>query len=207
MKGRRRKGKGEIPFLPFFPPPSTTTSCISFPFTGCTPVIPFTDPLCSSFSSRNIGFIFPIKIHRNTRRVHFSLFSPSTVVQLARRFVSRVGIGVEKNTNSTANLESRWSRHVGPCIPLITRVKSFFFSKFKHTSNCEVIPKVFLNLGWTKNWKEEGKSASIRARRNSLKNGSLMTGDAWLVIKIPISFCIFFFWARIKLYTIGWDKS
>lgn len=148
MKGRRRrKGKGEIPFLPFFPPrpPSTTTtSCISFLFTGCTPVIPFTDPLCSSFSSRNIGFIFPIKIHRNTRRVHFSLFSPSTVVQLARRFVSRVGIGVEKNTNSTANLESRWSRHVGPCIPLITRVKSFFFSKFKHTSNCEVIPKVFL---------------------------------------------------------------
>lgn len=79
---------------------------ISFPFTGCAPVIPFTDPLCSSFPSRNIGFIFPIKIHRNT--CIFFPFFPS-MVQLSVSYRGRergaVGIGVEKNTNPL--LESR----------------------------------------------------------------------------------------------------
>lgn len=63
-KGNQGTERGEIPFLSSS---STTTTYYHIVYFVSIyrlhTVIPFTDPLCGSFPSRNIGFIFPIKIH------------------------------------------------------------------------------------------------------------------------------------------------
>lgn len=92
---------------------------ISFPFTGCAPVIPFTDPLCSSFPSRNIGFIFPIKIHRNT--CIFFPFFPS-MVQLSVSYRGRER-GSWNKRGKKYQLPPRIALIKTPCISLITQYR------------------------------------------------------------------------------------
>lgn len=96
-KEKGNQERGEIPFLSFFHHFHTYCYIVYFvSIYRLHTVIPFTDPLCGSFPSRNIGFIFPIKIHHRTRIVSLFLFSRA-------RFRERgnpVGIGVEKNSNS-----------------------------------------------------------------------------------------------------------
>lgn len=120
---------------------------ISFPFTGCAPVIPFTDPLCSSFPSRNIGFIFPIKIHRNT--CIFFPFFPS-MVQLSVSYRGRER-GSWNRRGKKYQPPPRIALIKTPCISLITQYRFRCLN-----SDPRATPR-FFNLGY-ENWKGEGKS-------------------------------------------------